>query len=278
MESMSNAPYILPGARKGLRMGDKTVVDLMIEDGLKDPYGRIHMGTLGDLCAKTFGFSREEQDAYAHKSYEKAIKAQKEGLFDGEITPISLAAKNGETLLKDDEEPSRYMPEKFSKLKPAFGPEGSITAANSSKLSDGAAALVLASEEMIALHSLKPKARIIASLTFAAEPKWFTTAPVQAISGVLAKASLSVSEIDCFEINEAFSVVPMLAIKELSIPADIVNIFGGAIALGHPIGCSGARALVTLLNALEHMQGRFGCVSLCIGGGEAVAMIVERLS
>lgn len=277
MESMSNAPYILSKARLGLRMGDEQLVDLMIKDGLFDPYGQAHMGTFGELCAREHGFSREAQDEYAHQSYKKALKAEEQGWLRDEIVPVSIKVRGEEKIVNVDEEPSRYVAEKFAGLKPAFDPKGSITAANSSKISDGSAALVLASEEQAHTLNIPLKARIIASATFAHDPQWFTTAPVNAIKMALKNASLTTKDIQCYEINEAFSVVAMNAIKELELEPTRVNIFGGAVALGHPIGCSGARLLVTLLNALKVSNSRLGCASLCLGGGEAVAMIIERV-
>jgi acetyl-CoA C-acetyltransferase len=268
MESMSNAPYALLKARAGLRMGDDQLVDLMIRDGLWDPYGQAHMGKFGDLCAKEYGFSREEQDLYARESYEKALHAQSKGYFAAEIEAVNN--------IDSDEDPAKYKPEKISALRPSFGADGSVTAANASKISDGAAALIVASEEEALKRKLTIKARILASATFASEPQWFTTAPAQAIKEVLSKASLKVSDIDCYEINEAFSVVAMHAIREVGIAKERVNIFGGAVALGHPIGCSGARLLVTMLNIMEHKNLKRGLAALCLGGGEAVAMIIER--
>jgi acetyl-CoA C-acetyltransferase len=272
MESMSNALYALPKARAGFRMGDQKVIDLMIHDGLFDPYGQAHMGGFGDLCAKNFGFTREDQDKYAHESYQRAIKAQN-GLFDDEITKVlSLGI-----LIDKDEEPSRYRPEKFKTLKPAFGENGTVTAANASKVSDGAAALVLIDDNKAKRENLAITARILSYATFAHEPALFTTAPAFAIRKALKEANLSSSDIDLYEINEAFSVVALVAMKELSLKHEQVNIFGGAVSLGHPIGSSGARLMVTLLNALKKRQKSLGCVALCIGGGEAVAMIVERV-
>lgn len=277
MESMSNAPYFLPAARAGFRMGNQQAVDMMIHDGLFDPYGKSHMGNFGDLCAKEFSFSRQEQDAYAHESYRRAIDAHKASVFNDEIVSVTLKVRGEEKTIREDEELSRYQPDKFAQLKPAFDPEGTVTAANASKVNDGAAALVLMAEDEAAERKITARARIVAHATFAQDPQWFTTAPIGAISQVLKKTSLSVSAIDLFEINEAFSVVAMTAIKELSLPKDRVNVFGGAVALGHPIGSSGARLLVTMLNALEKKDKRLGCVSLCLGGGEAVAMIIERI-
>jgi acetyl-CoA C-acetyltransferase len=277
MESMSNAPYFLKNARSGFRMGDQSVVDLMLHDGLLDPYTGRLMGSFGDICAKEFSFSREEQDAYAHESYRRAKSAQERGDFADEIVPITVLNKGVKSEVIMDEEPSRYQPDKMPKLKPSFDPDGTITVANASKINDGAAALIIACEDEAKKRGLKGKARIIAQATFAHDPEWFTTAPIHAIKMVLNNASLTASQIDLYEINEAFSVVAMAAIRELSLSPDRVNVFGGAVALGHPIGCSGARLLVTLLNALEKKKLHLGCVALCLGGGEAVAMIVEKI-
>jgi acetyl-CoA C-acetyltransferase len=277
MESMSNAPYFLAKARQGLRMGDTALMDLMIHDGLTDPYGKAHMGLFGEKCAQEFSFSREEQDAFAHKSYQKALYAQEQGYFNREIATIRVIDKAQENFIKVDEEPGRYRADKVSTLRPVFSNTGTITAANASKINDGAAALIVSSEKEAKAMKIKPKARIIASATFAHEPEWFTTAPAFAIKAVLERAGLKVSDIDLFEINEAFSVVALYSMKELGLSEERLNVFGGAIALGHPIGCSGARLLVTLLNALSLKKKRFGCVAVCLGGGEAVAMIVENV-
>lgn len=277
MESMSNAPYILPQARVGFRMGNNIAVDLMLHDGLFDPYGRLPMGGFGDRCAKEHGFSREDQDRYAHESYQNALLAQKEGIFNDEIATVEIKSKAGSLVVGQDEEPSRYQPDKMAALRPAFNEAGTVTVANSSKISDGAAALVLMEEELAKAERLPAALRIVAQATYAHEPEWFTTAPALAIKKALKQANLYPKDIDLYEINEAFSVVAMTAIKELSIKRDQVNIFGGAVSLGHPIGCSGARLMVTMLNALKKRQKSLGCVSLCLGGGEAVAMIVERV-
>ncbi len=276
MESMSNAPYILPGARTGFRMGNHSAIDLMIHDGLFDPYGKAHMGSFGDLCAQTFKFSREEQDAYAHESYQRAQRAQNNGVFAEEIVPVEIALKGQSKQIVDDEEPSRYVPEKFPQLKPAFAAEGTTTAANASKVSDGAAALIVADEDFAKEKRLPIAARIVAQATFAQEPAWFTTAPIKAITRAIKNAGLKVCDIDLFEINEAFSVVALAAIKELNLSHERVNVYGGAVSLGHPIGSSGARLLVTLITALKLHKKRYGCVAICLGGGEAVAMIVEN--
>ena len=277
MESMSNAPYILPQARSGFRMGNQTALDLMIHDGLFDPYGQAPMGSFGDLCATTLHISREEQDHYAHESYKRAILAQKNGIFAEEIVPVEIAGKGSSKQIVDDEEPSRYLPEKFPQLKPAFSAQGTTTPANASKVSDGAAAVVVAEEEFARARKLPIAARIVAYSTYAQEPQWFTTAPIKAIEKVLKAANLHAADVEVYEINEAFSVVALAAIKELGIKHEHVNVFGGAVSLGHPIGSSGARLLVTLITALKHHNKRFGCVALCLGGGEAVAMIIENL-
>lgn len=268
MESMSNAPYIMPKARSGYRMGNQQVLDVILQDGLLDPYSEAHMGIFGDLCASEFNFSREEQDAFAKSSYEKALNAQKNNLF-AEITPL---------LIDQDEEPKNYKPEKIPNLKPAFDALGTVTAANASKINDGAAALVLMNESEAQKRNIKPLAKILSMATFAQDPAHFTTAPAAAIDLALKKAGLVLDDIDYFEINEAFSVVTMAAIKKLGLDATRVNIWGGAVALGHPIGCSGARLLTTLISILEHTQAKRGCVAICLGGGEAVAMVIEKSS
>lgn len=241
MESMSQAPYLLPSARVGMRMGNQSAVDAMIHDGLWDPYQNAHMGNLGELCSSQFELSRQQQDAYAVASYEKALRAQKEGWFADEIVPVTIEGKKSSVQINKDEEPSRFLPEKIPMLKPAFSKEGAITAANASKINDGAAALVLMSEEEAYKHGLTPIVSIAAVSTFAHDPDWFTTAPVFAIKKALDKASLSVSDIGLFEINEAFSCVSMVAIKELAISPEKVNVFGGQLRWGTQLG---ARVLV----------------------------------
>lgn len=277
MESMSNAPYILQKARAGFRMGSHTVLDMMIHDGLFDPYGHSHMGSFGDMCAREYQFSREEQDNFAHESYRRANDAREKGWSKDEIVPVTVKIKGETNTVSIDEEPFRYKPEKLATLRPAFDADGTVTAANASKINDGAAALVIMGEDEAKKRGSSIKARILASASYAHAPQWFTTAPINAIREVLNRASLAAAAIDLFEINEAFSVVALAAMKELSLPHERVNIFGGAVALGHPIGCSGARVLITLLNALEKNDKRIGCVSICLGGGEALAMIVERV-
>jgi acetyl-CoA C-acetyltransferase len=244
----------------------------MMHDGLWDPYGNAAMGGFGDKCAKEHDFTREAQDAFAKTSYERAIQAQKEGLFKGEIVAVDVGGKP----VTDDEEPGRYKPEKMPNLKPAFGKDGTVTAANASKINDGAAALVLMSADEAKRRGLQPLATIIGDGSFAHAPEWFTTAPAGAIDRSLKKAGLAVGDVDLFEINEAFAVVAMVTMKQLGIPHDKVNVWGGAVALGHPIGASGARVLTTLLSQLRHLGKKTGVASLCIGGGEAVSVVVRR--
>jgi len=276
MESMTNAPYLLPQARAGLRMGHGKVVDSMIHDGLWDPYKDMHMGNAGELCAKEHGFTREAQDAFAKLSYERAIAAQQGGAFAREIVPVVLETRAGQVTIADDEEPKKVKFDKMPNLRPAFQKDGTITAANASKINDGAAATILASGEVVKARGLQPSARIVGWGVHAQAPEWFTTAPVGAIKAALAKTGLSIGDIDLFEINEAFAVVAMVTAKECGIPHDKINVRGGAIAIGHPIGASGARILTTLLHALEDTGKKRGLATLCIGGGEAVALIVER--
>lgn len=277
MESMSNAPYVMHKARKGFRMGDQKLFDAMIHDGLWDPYGQAHMGNFGDLCAHEYKISREEQDLFAKQSYEKAINAQKSGVFIDEIVPVTLEQKGSVYTVNEDEEPKNFKPEKMTSLKGAFGPDGSVTAANASKVNDGAAAVVLMREEEARAQGKKILGRIVAQATFAHDPSWFTSAPVEAIQKVLQQAKMKIDDVDLFEINEAFAVVPLLCMRKLKIDENIVNIHGGAISLGHPIGCSGARIVVTLLNALVKKNKSIGCIAVCLGGGEAVSMIIERV-
>jgi len=275
MESMSRAPYLLDKAREGYRMGHGTLIDAMIHDGLWDVYHNNHMGDSAELCAAEKKISRSDQDAYAKRSYERALSSIESGKFSKEIVPVSVTSGKEKKNLEKDEEPFRAKLEKFPDLKPAFKKEGTITAANASSLSDGAAALVLCSRDYANQKGLKPLARIIAQESFAREPEWFTLAPVGAIQKLLKKAGKTISEIDLFEINEAFSVVALGCIRELGIAEDKVNIRGGAVALGHPIGASGSRILVTLIHSLLAEKKRYGVASLCIGGGEASALLVE---
>jgi acetyl-CoA C-acetyltransferase len=278
MESMSNAPYALPQARSGYRMGNGKLVDLMIHDGLWDPYGDKHMGSCAELCAAKYSFSREAQDEFSRESYRRAQDAVRSGKFKKEIAVVEVPGKKGSLMIVDDEEPFAAPLDKMGSLKPAFQKDGgTVTAANASKINDGAAALVVASADWAEKHGRKPLARIIAQATSAHEPEWFTTAPAKAIEIALKRAGMTVGDIDLFEINEAFAVVAMAAMKDANIPHEKMNVYGGAVALGHPIGSSGARILVTLLHALETQNLKRGMAAICIGGGEAAAMIVERL-
>jgi acetyl-CoA C-acetyltransferase len=278
MESMSRAPYLALGARDGLRLGHGKFVDSMIHDGLWDPYGDQHMGNCAELCAREFHFTREQQDAYSVESYARARAAQESGAFAREIVAVEVPGRKGVTVVDRDEEPGKADLAKMPGLKPAFEKDGTVTAANASKINDGAAALVLATAEEAARRGLRPIARLVAQATFAQQPEWFTTAPVGAIRRALDRAGLAVGDIDLFEINEAFAVVALACARELGIAHDRLNVRGGAVALGHPIGASGARIVVTLLDALAERGGRYGCAGICIGGGEATAVVVERLA
>jgi acetyl-CoA C-acetyltransferase len=278
MESMSNVPYYLDKARSGYRMGNGTLVDGMIHDGLWDPYANVHMGSCGDKCAAEYKVSREAQDEYAKESFRRALSAQKEGLFDAEIAPVAVPQRKGDPIqVKLDEGPAKGDPSKFAALKPAFGKDGTITAANASSINDGASALVLASEAAVKKHGLKPMAKIVGYGGAAQAPEWFTTAPAKAMDGTLAKLGLTPNDIDLVEINEAFAVVAMVSAQLSKIELSKVNVRGGAVALGHPIGASGARIVTTLLHALQHANKKRGLASICIGGGEALAMVVERV-
>jgi acetyl-CoA C-acetyltransferase len=278
MESMTNAPYVLPNARAGYRMGNGQIVDSMIHDGLWDPYDNMHMGNCGDLVAQKYGFTREDQDRFAAQSYQRAQGAQKSGRFKKEIVPVPVPQKKGEPVLVDtDEEPSRVDLAKMSALRPAFSKEGTVTAANASTLNDGAAALVVTSAEVAAQRGYPVLARIVADSCAAVEPKWFTIAPVHALQKLYEKTGSRARDWDLYEINEAFSGVTLAAIQEHGLDPEAVNVNGGAVSLGHPIGCSGARVLVTLLHALADQGKRTGIATLCIGGGEAVALAVERV-
>lgn len=277
MESMTNAPYLLPKARAGFRMGNGEIVDSMVHDGLWDPYGNFHMGIAGELCAKELGISRDAQDELARESYRRALAAQSEGAFKAEIAAVTIANKKGDVKVEEDEEPKRAQPDKMAGLRPAFDKNGTITAANASKINDGASALVLASGEAVKQHGLKPLARLVGYAGHAQAPEWFTTAPVGAIEKVLGRTGLKVDDIDLFEVNEAFAVVSLACAQKASLDAKKVNVRGGAVALGHPIGASGARILTTLLYTMRDKAARRGLATLCIGGGEAVAVVVERV-
>jgi len=279
MESMSNAPYLLPKARAGLRLGHGAVIDHMFLDGLEDAYdrGRL-MGTFAEDAAAAYGFTRQQQDAYALESLTRALAAAKSGGFAGEIVRVQAAGKKDAQTIDVDEQPARARPEKISILKPAFRDGGTVTAANSSSISDGAAALVLTTDAHARELGVPVRARLVATSRFAQEPAKFTSAPVEAIRRVLAAARWSQESVDLYEINEAFAIVPMIAMRELDLPHEKVNVNGGACALGHPIGASGARIIVTLLAALEARSLKRGVAAICIGGGEATAVAVERVN
>jgi acetyl-CoA C-acetyltransferase len=277
MENMSLAPYLLPQARQGYRMGDGKLIDAMIHDGLWDVYSDKHMGFYGDQCAAKFGFSKKDQDDFAVRSFTRARKAIADGVFAEEIAPVEIKSKKGDLVVGEDESPAKFNEEKLRTLKPAFGANGTITAGNASSINDGGAALVVASEARCKSLKLKPLARVVGAATFSREPEWFTIAPIGALHQLLDRVGWTVEQTDLFEINEAFAAVTMAAEKELKIPAEKVNIYGGAVALGHPIGASGARVLVTLLTGLRRTGGKRGIACLCVGGGEAVALAVERI-
>ncbi len=274
-ESMSRAPYLLEKARTGYRMGHGEVVDSMIRDGLWDVYNRCHMGTCGDVTARTLGFSREEQDDYAVRSFRRAIEAAEKGWTSAELVAVEIQEKKGKVAVERDEGPSRFEEAKLRKLPPAFGADGTVTAGNASSINDGAAAIVVLSKARCDELRVKPVARILGYATFSREPEWFTIAPIGVNQRLLKQLGLAPSKVDVFEVNEAFAVVPMAVMRELGIPAEKMNPLGGAIAIGHPIGASGCRTLVTMMNALTVRKQRIGIVSLCVGGGEAVAMAVE---
>lgn len=276
MESMTNAPYLLERARSGYRLGHGTLVDSIIKDGLWDVYNDFHMGSAAEQCAEEYRLTRTEMDDFAVESYRRAQKAQQRGEFKREIVPIEISGRKGPTVFSEDEEPRRVDFDKLRKLKPAFEKEGRITAGNASSLSDGAAAVVLMSEEQAAQQGVRPRAEIIGYTTTATAPAKFTIAPAAAITALLKKHQLNPSEIDLFEINEAFAASSMAVIRDLGIDSKKVNRRGGAIALGHPIGASGARILTTLIHLLEDLDLSRGVASLCIGGGEAVALLIER--
>jgi acetyl-CoA C-acetyltransferase len=288
MESMSKAPYLLPQMRGGARIGHGRTIDHMFLDGLEDAYdkGRL-MGTFAEDCAESFQFTREAQDDYALASLSRALEAQASGAFADEVTPVSIGGRYGErsvtagahegwTVVAEDEQPAKARPEKIPQLKPAFRREGTVTAANSSSISDGAAALVMARESVAKAKGLTVRARIMGHASHAQEPGWFTTAPVPAAEKLLARLGWSKEDVDLWEVNEAFAVVPMAFMHEMGLPHDKVNVNGGACALGHPIGASGARIMVTLLNALEKRGLKRGIAAICIGGGEGTAIAIER--
>ena len=277
MESMSNAPYLLPKARTGYRMGHGQMLDSMVTDGLWDVYNDYHMGSAGELCAAECSISRERQDEFATNSYKKALAAQAAGKFVAEIVPVEVPQRRGDPLVVDsDEEPGKGRPDKIPSLRSVFMKDGTITAANASSINDGAAALVVMSGDKARELGISPLAVIAADASHAQEPEWFTTAPAFAIDKVMSKLDLAVDDVDLWEVNEAFSVVSLVVGDKVGYADDRVNVWGGAVALGHPIGASGARILVTLLHQLIDAGKRRGCASLCIGGGEAVALVVDR--
>ena len=275
MESMTNAPHLLMGSRTGIRFGSTEMLDHMAWDGLTNPYDKQPMGGFGELCAAKYNFTREEQDAFAAESVRRAQAAVADGTFKAEIAPVTVNSRKGELIVDTDEQPGKCDIAKIPTLKPAFKKDGTITAASSSSINDGAAALVLMRDDDAKDRGLVPLARIVAHASHAQAPEWFTTAPVAAIQKVLAKAGWSVGEVDLFEVNEAFATVAMAPIRELGIDHAKLNVNGGACALGHPIGASGARLMVTLIHALQRSGGRRGVAALCIGGGEATAIAIE---
>ena len=278
MESMTNAPYLLPRMRGGARLGHAEVKDHMFLDGLEDAYEGGLMGTFADKCAEKYDFSREMQDEYAIESVTRARTAHESGQFEGEICPVTVETRSGNYTVSQDETPTKAKPEKIPTLKPAFSKTGTVTAANASSISDGAAALLMMRLSEAERRGLTPVARVLGQTSHAREPSLFTTAPVQAMKDLMDQLDWHVSDVDLFEVNEAFAVVPMAAMEELSIPHEKINVNGGACALGHPIGASGARIICTLLNALRHRAMKTGIASLCIGGGEATAMAFELMS
>ena len=277
MESMSNVPYYLDKARNGYRMGNGQIIDGMLKDGLWDPYKDYAMGNAGELCSSKYGLTREMQDAFAVESYHRAAAAYEKGYFQGELVSVEIPGKDAVTVVSEDEEPKKVRYDKIPTLKPAFTKDGTITAANASKINDGAAAVILAGADIVRERGWKPLARIISYADASQDPEWFTTTPTIAMNRALQKAGLSISDIDYFEINEAFSCVALANARDLGIPADRLNIWGGAVALGHPIGCSGARITITLTSILHQMGGRYGLAGICNGGGGASAILLERV-
>ncbi len=275
MESMSLAPHMMPNARTGIKYGNAQIIDHMALDGLTDAYAGGPMGVFAELCAEHYQFTREAQDAYAIESLKRAQKAIEDGSFDGEVTPVTVKSRRGDIEVAEDEQPMKARFDKIPTLRPAFKKDGTVTAANASSISDGAAALVMMSASEAEARGLTPLATVIAHANFAHEPEWFTTAPVTAVKSVMEKAGWTADDVDLFEINEAFAVVPMAAMQELGLDHAKVNVNGGACALGHPIGASGARICVTLINALRKRGLKTGVASLCIGGGEATAIALE---
>lgn len=278
MESMTNAPYILPQARGGYRMGNGTLIDMMIHDGLWDPYNNCHMGACGDQTSAEENFSRAEIDSYAAESYTRALSAQTAGKFSLEISPVTIPQRKGDPIMfTDDEEPGRGNISKLPELRAAFSKEGVTTAGNASSINDGGAAMILASGEAVEKHGLKPIGKVVAYSQHAQAPTKFTTAPASAIKKLLDKQSMSVADIDLFEVNEAFSIVPMYVMRELAVSHEKMNVNGGAVSIGHPIGMTGTRLLITALHELRRREGKYAIASPCIGGGEATAVLIEAL-
>ncbi|QOR77038.1 MAG: acetyl-CoA C-acyltransferase [Thermoflavifilum sp.] len=277
MENMSQTPYYLTRARNGYRLGHGELLDGMILDGLWDPYHQCHMGNAAELCARTYHLTREQQDAYARQSYERVARAYAGGWMQTQLVPVEVQDGKNTRVVNEDEEFRRANFEKMPRLKPAFEEGGTITAANASKINDGAAAVILASEEAVKQWHLQPQARIVSFADAAQAPEWFTTTPIKAMNRALQKAGLKIQDMDFVEINEAFSCVAMVNAREMGIPEEKLNVWGGAVALGHPLGCSGARIVVTLLHILLHHQARYGLAGICNGGGGASAMIIENL-
>jgi acetyl-CoA C-acetyltransferase len=276
MENMTHSPYLLPSMRQGARLGNTEALDSMIFDALWDPYNNFHMGNCAELCAKEFKFSREAQDTFALESYRRAQQAITAGIFKDEITPVVIKNKKGNVTFEIDEEPGKLKADKVSELRPAFQKDGTVTAANASSINDGAAAMVVCSEKFLKEYNLTPIARIVAQSWYAQAPEWFTTAPIGAIESVLAKAGKKVADIDLFEVNEAFSAVALAVASKLNIDQKKLNIYGGAVALGHPVGASGARILTTLCYALKRNNLNLGVAAICNGGGEATSILIER--
>lgn len=277
MESMSNAPHYLPSGRTGIRYGNGEILDAIVRDGLQDPYKKYMMGNAGEVCAKHYSFSREDQDAYAIASYKRAQEAYSNGYFKEEIVPVVIASKKGEITIAEDEEYKKFDEGKVGALKPAFDKAGTITAINASKINDGASAMVLMSGEKVKELGITPLAKIVSFADASQEPEWFTTTPSKAIPKALHKANLKVEDVDFFEINEAFSVVALANMKEMNIAHEKVNVFGGAVALGHPIGNSGCRIVATLITILNTKGGKLGAAGICNGGGGASAIVVEKV-
>lgn len=278
MESMSNIPYYLPNARNGYRLGNGAVVDGILRDGLWDPYKDYHMGSAAEVCARKYEFSREDQDAYAAESYRRAKQAQADGIFKNEIVPVTIPQRRGDAIVVDtDDEPGKVNFDKMKTLRPAFEKEGTVTAANSSKINDGAAALLLVSKEKMEELGLKPLAKVVSFADASQEPEQFTTTPAKAMPKAVAKAGLTIKDMDYFEINEAFAVVCLANNQLMDLDADKVNVYGGGVSLGHPIGVSGARIIGTLINVLNTKGGKYGCAGICNGGGGASAFVIEKV-